>query len=727
MNLGRVQALKLPYRDHSYYALGSRHGLFLSNWPHHIFRVDPDDYRVSWELPWAGIRSKTLVGDMLIISDRDDVHGVNAETGDTRWKHKANRAAEHGQGRLILYPLSGGYLVVDAQTGDVERRLSPPSFQGYVVRTLPDCTILQGKAEDGQTFHAFDFEAQEVRWEFSPRRHLNFTGSDHISPTVVGASPDASILLLELDRHLIAVRVSDGVVIWQHEHAGTHTNHRTCAGLTFLLEKRDLVCLDIASGDIAWRMAPPSHGYASFSLACDGLYRDLLVLSDGLSISLASPQDGTIHASYTDRAVSRVAAWDEGLIAITSKQRVDLLAAREESTEQSSEQSAPKRRPARAIALRTPSSVEHKQRAEQRRASRRSPPKPAPVPTIEVIASIPTGTSRTPVMPTPVVGPNGVFFVLRENDGTYAGIRKLARSTYEKVWETPPSEVAPAWATDAHLVCGDDRTDRVEVLDVADGRSLWSTESQRGESWAWRDLIVTSPDEPAEIRLLDPATGRCERTIQRPLEVLCGVSGDLALICAARHEWAAWIGATLRVPIDPFAVVDLGTGRVKWQRGIFERLTSEHEPHRDAEVFAVGPTTAVVSTGDHLAGVDLTTGDLVWQMSLVNHGRRMGVRHVANNRIWMTGENGSVRIVRADTGEVTDIEGRGGRLSPYQTWGDYGISFSKGFLDMYHPNGTSMRLKLRNDVCAAVEASPDLILVERKRLRVVRQGRIVFV
>jgi outer membrane protein assembly factor BamB len=725
VKLERVQPLKLPYRNSDYYTLGTRRGLFLSNPHHHVFRLNPDDYTVSWEFAWTHIRRTTLVGDMLIFSDYDSVKGLNAETGETRWSHKSTGAAEHGEGRLLVYLYDGlensGYLVVDPRTGDVERHVSPPSFHGSVVRTLPDCAILRGKAHDRQTFHAFDFDAQQMRWEFSPRRHLNFTGSEFTDPAVVGMSSDESVLLFELAGHLTAVRVSDGGVVWQRKPSGQNY-HRSCAGLTFILENRDLVCLDTASGDIVWRMPPPPNSpspYGCFSLACDEIYRGLLVLSGSKSILLASPEDGTIHATYpVPSTVLRVDVWNEGLLAILRDGRADLLA--------TSETSAPKRKPARMIALSTPSSVEHYRRAEQQRAKRLSPPRPAPVPTIEVIASIPTGTAGTPRIPTPVVGPNGVFFLLLENNGTFAGIRKLARSTYERVWETPPSEVEPAWATDAHLVCGRYQMDRVEVLDTADGRSLWSTESQRGESWPWRDLIVTSPYEPAEIRLLDPATGRCERTIQRPLEKLCGVSGDLALVCAATHSKVETLGVTFRRPMDPFAVVDLETGDVKWQRAIFERWLSEHDPRSSAKIFAIGPRTAVVRGGDNLAGIDLATGDLVWEMSVVSGGLPTHVHHFAHNRIWIGGRKDSVRIVHADTGEVTDLEGLGGSVYLNQTWGDYGLSFKTESLDMYHPNGTSMRLKLRNQARAAIEAAPDLILIEPHRLRVVRLGRTVF-
>jgi outer membrane protein assembly factor BamB len=712
VELERVNALKLPYRNGSYYAFGNHRSLFLSNPHHHICRLNPDDYTLSWEHPWTHIREKTLVGDTLIFSGYDSVHGLNAETGEERWKHKATGWAEHGQGRLILYLQSCGYVIIDPQTGDVERRLSPPSFQGCVVRTLPHCAILHGKANDNQMFRAFEFDAQQVRWEFSPRRHLALTSHAHITPTVVGMSSDTSVLLLELDGHLIAVRVSDGVVVWQRAPSGQNY-HRSCAGLLFLLENRDLVCLDIASGDIVWRMPPPPNSpYGFFSLACDVIYRGLLVLSDSTRILLASPQDGTIHATYTVSKVARIDVWNERLIAIMYNGRVDLLV--------TSDSPAPKRRTARIIALSTPSSAERDQRAEQRRASRLSPPRPTPVPTIEVIASIPTGTSRTPRIPTPVVGPNGVFFVLRDDTGAYVGIRKHARSTYERVWEIPPIDVVqPAWATDAHLVCGRGIHDRVEVLDTADGRSLWSTESQRGESWAWRELVVTSPYEPAEIRLLDPATGQCERTIRRPLEHLCDVSGDLALVCATRPVVSEAFGLTFKVPIAPFAVVDLETGRVKWQRAIFERLPQELDPHWNPKIFGVGPRTAVAYAGDHLAGVDLATGDFVWQMSVA--GPSVRPVHFAHNRIWMTGGNDGLRIVHADTGEVTDIEGRGGLVFPEQIWGDFAVCCSSKSLDLYHPNGTSMRLKLRNEARAAIEASPDLILVEPHRLRIVRQ------
>jgi hypothetical protein len=108
-------------------------------------------------------------------------------------------------------------------------------------------------------------------------------------------------------------------------------------------------------------------------------------------------------------------------------------------------------------------------------------------------------------------------------------------------------------------------------------------------------------------------------------------------------------------------------------------------------------------------------------MSVVSHGLTMGVPHFAHNRIWMRGERDGVRIVHADTGEVTDIEGLGGFVDPNQTWGDYGLSLKTGSLDMYHPNGTSMRLKLRHQAGTAIEASPHLILIEPHRLRVVRQ------
>jgi outer membrane protein assembly factor BamB len=702
VKLERVQALKLPYGggDYVFYeVLGSRRGLFLTDSERYMCRVDPDDYTVSWEIPWKRAMWQKFVADTLVASHGATVWGLNPDTGETLWEHEANGWVEHGEDRLLLFTGNGGYTIINPRTGAVDCRVTASPFRGHAFCIDSRSAVLVGEKHENQILRGFDFETRQIRWELSLRRDVGlYAGADEL-PIFVGTSSDKSILVVRLGRNLVAVRVSDGSVVWHREPNGDHTPPRSAAGLTFIIEDRDLVCFDIASGDIAWRK-PPDQPHHNFHLASDKTYAGFVVLGYGCErICLASPQDGTIHATYTGDAGPRVEVWSDGVIVFRNHGHMDLLAVGDRST--------PTRQSTETIAVSTPSSAARERRAEDQRARRPIPP---PVRTIEVIATILARTAGE--NPAPVVGPDAVYVVMPEATTGYV-VQKLARPSYERVWRTSPLGGEPKWATESHLVCGHGFHHRVEAFDTADGRSLWSADSHRGASWAWRDLIVTSPPVVAEIRLLDPSTGRCERTIRRPLPRLCHVSGDLALVCATRHGMAGASGWE----IDPFAVVDLETGQLKWQGAIFERFPAEDGSLGSAEILGVGSRVAVVWAGQVVAGIDLTTGDLAWKVSIHSSSRRP---YFARNRVWTSDAN-TVQSIDTDTGKVTIIKGRGEIPEPCAIWGDYVVSLATKGLDLYHLDGTSMRLKLRNEARTAIEASPDLILVEHGRLRIVRQ------
>lgn len=662
-----------------------------------VFALEPDDFRVRWDIKARGF-DPVAAGDVVVLfSDSEGVlSGVDARTGETRWTLSPE---EHP---LECSPWRGGLLRLT--TGEHDRALlSLDPATGAIVEEI----VLGSWAQVLDDWHALlvidehtgrcvDLRDGNVVWERPvfdlPRDAAAVPPGAKVHP-MVGFHPPGTVVI-QVGTGLAAVQLGSGDTLWATSLPTEPTAFMTVdLGCVVTTTPHEMIAFDAGDGRVRWIRArrpvpegylaqpfvPPRHAWQGMllSLEQDGLY-------------LIDPESGKDVASAAGLTFVDVATIGESLVAVREDGRVNVFRL--------------DRSPVRA---KTSKATRGRTVVRARGGTL----------TFEEIARVELPGLRSPSRVVPTA--EAVFV----SDAAH-GVVKVARDGWRVDWRKPSGSFEITWASGGVAIARLAAQGRVVALRDSDGERVWETESTQGQAWVLDEgRLLTVPPGSGNVRVVEIRTGRVLRALERRLARVLGTAGGLVAVVADDGSAAERL---LPGTSGPFAVIDVEDGRTIWSRQLEPALKemARHDDRLNLQVTGIDAEWLVLwhwsppSYGSDLWGVSMVTGAVAWHVRLEGHGRAA----FDGSHVWSPIEKPGFECVEVRTG--TRIRREAPTFVVLRHVGGYGryqVSVATRKVDFYHAQQETQRLHLEHDARLVAGTSPDLFLAEPERLRVLRE------
>jgi outer membrane protein assembly factor BamB len=728
MKLHLYKALKLEFKISLDRVVGDERGIYVGDSHQTVYALEPDDDRVRWQMPARGFEPRALAGDVLVLcGDRvRGLRGVDIRTGATRWTSAPTVTFDHcdtwRDGLLRAHAVSQPTEVrcIDPATGEV---LEEILLDGRAA-LLGDERALYTHGESAG--RCVDLRDRSVAWQrpvFDVAREAAGIPLDpRTHPLASFHGPDT--VVVQYGPGLAAFRAATGETLWTARlPAAPHSSVAVALGCAMASTRQETIAFDVESGRIRWirpQREAPADRVAEPATPPRQTFQGMFVSHEADGLDLVDAQSGQTLCSAPGRTFSDVAQAGDKLVALRWDGRVNVFGLE------------------RGLV---------------------TPRKPKPPPERKVVRVRGGGLAFEETARVKLPGLSWPSRAVLTADALVVsdpdhGVVQLARDGWRVGWQKPAGSPEIAWAVGGVVLAPLARRGRVVAYRAVDGETAWEAESQRGQAWILdqRRLLV-APSRASGLRVLDVETGHVLQTIDCHLpRVLCAAGGRIVLastrppkdeLDAIRtltdepgvdqgvaeailgHDQPA-TDALLVQTAGHFAVVDVEEGRAIWSRALEPELKEMAGLDGELRLQVVGADADWVlfwhwsheSYGSVLWGVSMVTGAVAWQARLEGRGQAS----FDGSWVWVPIEKPGFECVDVQTGALRRRHAPTVNLvHPVGSYGAYHLSTATRSIDFYHPLQETQRLPLANGTQLAVDASPELLLVERHRVRVLEQ------
>lgn len=723
MKLHRHQAIKLNTKSLDR-VVGDDRGIYVGDLLRKTLALEPDDYRVRWEMNVKGLSPVLAAGNTVVLGrslGKGDLRGVDALTGATRWTKDARECFPWRDGLLRYTRHDGVVCSFDPATGQVVEEIA----LGTGVLILDDWHALVTATEHAE--RCIDLRNRSVVWEspiFDVAGEAAGTSSCEDGCRAAYLHPPG-ILVVQRGSGLAAFGLGAGETRWTAALPGEpQAAISVDLGCVVATTSHDMIAFDVNDGHVRWirpRPDPPAGHVPEAFVPPRHVFRGMFLSKERDGLYLIDAASGTTAAAAPGLTFADVAAVGDKLVAVRYDGRLNVFGLDRQGASP---------RPPRPAA-----------RGKVTKA------KGGPL-AFEEIARVKLPGLRWPSRAIRTI--EAVFV----SDPDH-GVIKIGRDGWRIEWRKPAGTPELAWAVGGMVFAPLARRERIVAFRASDGERAWEAESQRGQVWPLDERrVVVAPLGPGRLRVLEVATGRVLQTIDSELpRVLAAAGGLVALsrflpaaddlgdaLRAAADEPGADQGlAEAEVADDAeaferllqgtggrFAVIDVEGGRTIWSRELEPALKDMAGLDVKLSIRVVGTTDEWLllshsgrpSYGRDLWGVSMVTGAVAWHVQFQGHDALA----FDGAYVWKPIDDRGFECVDIQTGTLKRRHAvTATRTYPQGSYGAYLVSANTRKVDFYHPDHDTQRLDLENGMQVLLGAPPELLLIEGGRLRVFRE------